>query len=83
MTRVNQQVLNFHTYRGQEIAANKFDTKSIMMYPVPTEILQAGSAPIPQNNVLSDGDKEWVARLYSKDSEERPGFEPEEIIPDP
>ena len=77
---VNQQVLNFEAYRGQQIAANAFDTKSIMMYSISSAILLPGTPPIPRNNVLSDGDKEFVARLYPRDTDQRPAIQPGELI---
>ena len=79
---VKNQVLNFHEYRGKsDVVGNKFDTKSIMMYDVPKEILLPGYPAIPRNNVLSDGDKKFVGRLYPENV--RTLWEPVEIIPDP
>lgn len=79
LPKVYEQVFNFEENEGRVFAANALDTKSIMMYSVPAEILEAGSPAIPPNYVLSDGDKKWVARLYPQKGERQP-WKPEEII---
>ena len=79
VSKVDEQVFNFQENVGKDFAANKFDTKSIMMYAVPPEILNDGSTPIPRNNVLSDDDIEWVKRLYPKGGDRKP-FGTGEII---
>ena len=79
ITKVDEQVFLLEEDKGQDFAVNAFDTKSIMMYAVPAQVLKAGSTPIPRNNVLSDGDKEWAARIYPKEGERR-SFESKEIL---
>lgn len=60
---VDEQV--FGKYDISQIRAGKLDKKSIMMYPVP-EALTKGHFSIGWNNGLSDADKKFIAKLYTK-----------------
>jgi len=40
-----------------------FDIKSIMLYHFPAELLASGE-PTPENHVISDTDKDFIAQLY-------------------
>ena len=82
--RVDEQLFNFHEYQDKSaIVATEFDTTSIMMYDLPAKILTDKTKAVPKNMCLSQLDKDFVARLYPKGVEGRPGIQPSDIIPDP
>ena len=83
--KVDEQVLAFHYYKDKSaIAGTKFDTTSIMMYDLPPEILMDPTKAVPKNMRLSKLDKEFVAKIYPKGTEERERtWDAADIIPDP
>jgi hypothetical protein len=52
-------------YSENQVNADKFDRKSIMLYHFSVQFIQGGIAT-PNNTKLSAGDKRFIARWYPK-----------------
>ncbi|HWM90347.1 MAG TPA: M12 family metallopeptidase [Thermoanaerobaculia bacterium] len=77
-TRAQVETNLFQRYGATQTQFSKFDTKSIMLYPV-DNALTLGNFEIGWNKKLSDTDKEFIGVCYPFDKDKKGGQEGQEL----
>lgn len=67
---------NYDKISSKQVTLSAYDQHSIMHYPVVTQDTTNGAKPVHPNNVLSDGDKKYLMRIYPAEANLEPDSKP-------